>query len=160
MLSTYCTEITTAILSDYIRVNLIAILINDEDLGYTDEPTPLELYNRKLLTMDYIITKELTLNGGYSRAICTIDSIELESENNRARLFTRAEFNPTGQYDPATHVVYVCRANLVGADPIINGNNRGDNIGKVIKVVPLENAPITLITPIPYIYLADISIRF
>lgn len=160
MLPTYCTEITSDILTEYVKVNLVAILINDPSLGLTDTPTAVELNLRKTLTMDYVITKELTLTGGYSRAICTVDSIEVENENNRSRLFIRASFNPTGVYEEATHIVYVTHANLVGANPEFNGNNRADNKGSVVKVVPLEYAPIKLAAPVPYTYLADISVSF
>jgi len=160
MISTYTNQITSDILNFFVRTNLVAILINDTSLGLTDTPTTLELYNRKSLTMDYIVTKELSLAGGYSRAICSIDSFNIEPEYNRSRLDVRALFTPTGVLNPATHIVYVTQANLNSADPIINGNNRGDNFGTVIKVAPLQYAPIQLAHPVPYTYLADITVSF
>lgn len=160
MIPTYCTEITTVLLTQYVQTNLVAVLINDPSLGYTDNPTSLQLANRKALDMNYVVTKEITLSGGYSRAICSVDQLSTEPENNRSRLFVRAVFEPTGVLDEATHLVFVTHANLVGANPVSNGNNRADNTGTVVKVVPLQFAPIRLATPVPYTYLADITVSF
>jgi len=152
MTATITKEIREFFITDTIGYNLVAFLINMPSLGNTDTPTNDELLNRENLTMASAAAQEVT-DASYSRYIATIDPADIIEDNDGkfsvsvTATFTPTESNPIG---PVTHVVWARGANLVGADPIINGNNRGDTTGTVYKVEPLVAAPQTLIYPVVF----------
>lgn len=160
MISNYSIDLPINIITQYLSFNVVAILINDPELGLTDNPSPAEVIRRTNLDMNRVISKEITLTGGYSRAICTVDVPIADVSQQSASTTIRASFTPSALFNPCTHVVYVSQANLIGADPQANGNNRGDSEGVVLKVAPLEFAPIQLDSPITYQFNTNLILSF
>lgn len=160
MLSTYSIDLPIKLITEFISFNVVAILVNDPELGLTDTPTPAEVIRRTNLDMFRVISKELPLNGGYSRSICIVDTPIADASQNQSSTTIRASFTPTGLFQPCTHIVYVTNANLVGANPVANGNNRGNVEGTVIKVAPLESAPLEFNSPVTYNFNTNIILSF
>lgn len=160
MISTYSIDLPIKLITDYISFNVVAILVNDSELGLTDTPSPLEVIRRTNLDMFRVISKEISTNGGYARSICNVDTPIADASQNQASTTIRASFTPTGLYDPCTHIVYVTNASLVGADPQANGNNRGNVEGIVIKVAPLEQAPLQFDNPVTYNFNTNVILSF
>lgn len=160
MTATITKEIREFFITDTIGYNLVAFLINMPSLGNTDTPTNDEILNRENLTMATASAQEVS-GTSYARHIATINPADIVEDNNGnfsvtvSATFTPTDGNPIG---PVTHVVWARGANLVGADPITNGNNRGDTTGTAYKVEPLTAAPQTLTFPTQLTVSTEIAI--
>lgn len=148
---TYTYSIKDNIIRNYLGSNLVVALINNPNLGITDTPNNQEAEARRNLTMTDIFNTEigsLSLNG-YARAIIVNNTITTNRINTN---LTEAELNVSftatnGDIEPFSHIVAIRGANIIGADPTLNGNNRGDTNGIIIFVEPVTN-PINPGTPL------------
>lgn len=140
---TYTYLIKESIIKNYLGSNLVIALINNSNLGITDTPTAQELEARRNLTMTDIFNTEIgniSLNG-YARAIILNNTITTNIVNGD---LTESELNVSftasgGDMEAFSHIVAIRGANVTGADPVLNGNNRGDTNGSIIFVEPVDN---------------------
>lgn len=131
MSSTYPTQFTNDLI-DYLSFNMVAFLINRNQLGLSHAPTQLELTSRRDLIMSTAASFEVgavALNG-YRRAIVT----PVEDPQDPNNLTLTASFTAAGgAIGPFTHICFARGASLVGANSA-NGNNRGNLTGSLIFV--------------------------
>ena len=161
MIPTYSYAIKAGIINNYLGANLAVALINNSNLGITDTPTAAELESRKNFTTTDLFNFEIgTTNlNGYARvlvpsldinpSVVTVDQTEAEINV----VFTASG----GDFEPFSHIAVLRGANTVGADAILNGNNRGDTNGTIIFIEPVENTlnpgtPLVLTDGISYNY--------
>lgn len=140
---TYTYLIKESIIKNYLGSNLVIALINNSNLGITDTPTAQELEARRNLTMTDIFNTEIggTSLNGYARAIILNNTITTTVVNGE---LTESELTVSftasgGDMEAFSHIVAIRGANVTGADPILNGNNRGDTNGSIIFVEPVDN---------------------
>lgn len=144
MIPTYTTEYLDKIYEDYVGFNLVAFLINRPALGITNTPSVGELDLRRSLTMQIAASYEIALTNGYSRSIITL--IKDPASTTTDVIYTgTATFtaNSSGALSSATHICFARGANLNGGTTL-NGQNRGNTQGTLIKVEPLLNAPLSI----------------
>lgn len=141
MLPTYTNEIKKSIISDYLKSNLVILLIYKPGLGLTNAITSIEQEARLNLTMLEASATEVgaTQLNGYSRNIVSSLNITDDFSSSLEVTFTA----DGGNIGPFTHVVAARGADLRNAS-ISNGNNRGNSQGTVIFVEPVINAPLIL----------------
>lgn len=140
---TYTNLIKENIIKNYLGSNLVVVLINNPNLGITDSPTVQQLNARRNLTMIDVFNTEIGGNNlnGYARAIVNNSNINPIIVNTD---LTEAEINVSftavgGVMGPFSHIVVVRGANVSGANPLTNGNNRGDTTGNIIFIEPITN---------------------
>jgi len=140
---TYTYIIKENLIKNYLGSNLVVALINNPNLGITDTPTAEESEARRNLTMTDVFNTEIggTNLNGYARAIILNNTINTTVVNTE---LTEAELNVLftangGDMEAFSHIVVIRGANITGADPILNGNNRGDTNGTIIFVEPVNN---------------------
>lgn len=143
MIPTYTTAIKQSIIETYFGNNLVIALVNRPSLGITDTPTVDEVAARQAFNMTDVFDSEIgatTLNG-YARQIvlpADINVTVIDTERSEAEI--TVTFSAVGgNMDAFSHLVAIRAADLVGADPILNGNNRGSSVGEVIFVEPVDN---------------------
>lgn len=142
MIPTYTYAIKDKIIKDYFGANLVAALINNNNLGITDAPSSTQLAARQNYNINNLVTNEigaLNLNG-YQRQIIPNNTITPTIISNT---LTEVNLNVSftavgGNFDLFTHIVVIRGANLTNAT-IINGNNRGDINGTIIFIEPVNN---------------------
>lgn len=143
MIPTYTYEIKNKIIKDYLGANLAVALINNINLGLTDAPSNQQLEARKLFVTSSLVDFEIGASAlnGYSRNLILNSTINpLISSPNQTETTLQATFTAVGgNFNPATHVVVLRGANISGANPITNGNNRGDTNGTIIFIEPINN---------------------
>lgn len=158
MIPTYTYAIKQELLDTFLGNNLIVALINAPTLGITDTPSAQQLENRATYTMTNVFSSEIGLANlnGYARQIILPGDITVNQVNTQlSDVDLSVSFTATGgDFDPFTHLVVIKDADLVNADPILNGNNRGSTIGTIIFIEPVDNggAPLTLIEGLSYNY--------
>ena len=140
---TYTYNIKSELIKNYLGANLVVCLINNSALGITDTPSATELEARKNFLATDIPTYEIggtTLNG-YARFIVLNSSITpVAVTGDRTEAPISASFTASGgDMDAFSHIVVLRGANLTGADPGLNGNNRGDTTGTIVLVEPVDN---------------------
>jgi len=140
---TYTYLIKENLIKNYLGSNLVVALVSNTNLGITDTPTAIEAEARRNLTMTDVFNTEIggTALNGYARAIILNNTINTTVVNTE---LTESELNVSftasgGDMDPFSHIVVIRGANVTGADPILNGNNRGDTNGTIIFVEPVDN---------------------
>lgn len=161
MIPTYSYAIQSGIINNYLGANLAIALINNSNLGITDTPTLTELEARKNFTTQDLLNFEIgaTNFNGYSRVFIppsninpiVVSSTQTEVELNA--IFTAVD----GDFEPFSHIVVLRGANTIGADPLLNANNRGDISGTIIFIEPVNNnlnpgTPLILSEGISYNY--------
>ena len=143
MIPTYTTSIKQSIIENFFGSNLVIALVNRPSLGITDTPTVNEIAARQAFNMTGVFDSEIgaiNLNG-YARQIVTsgdINVVVVNTERSEAEI-TVSFTASTAAMDPFSHIVAIRNADLVNADPLINGNNRGSSVGEVIFVEPVDN---------------------
>ena len=144
MIPTYTDAIKQGIIQDYLGSNLVVLLINAASLGITDTPTVVQLEARRDYTMVQVFSTEIgaTVLNGYARQIVAPIDITVTQPTDE---LSEAEITVTftangGDMDAFSHFVVVRGADLTGADPVLNGNNRGNTIGDIIFIEPVDNA--------------------
>lgn len=146
MIPTYTYAIKEEIIQTCFGNNLIIALINNSTLGITDTPTGSELEARRNFTMTDVFDFELTVTNGYARYIVPaidVDVVIVDTELSRADI--TASFTASGGDMPEfSHIVVIANADIIGADPILNGNNRGNTIGTIVFIEPVDNAGVPL----------------
>ena len=161
MIPTYTYAIKAGIINNYLGANLAIALINNSNLGITDTPTATELEARKNFTTTDLFSFEIGVTNfnGYARILVPaldINPTPVTVDQTEAELtvtFTASG----GDFEPFSHIVVLRGANTVGADPILNGNNRGDTNGTIVFIEPVDNIlnpgnPLTLTNGISYNY--------
>lgn len=140
---THTYAIKENIIKNYLGSNLVVVLINNANLGITDTPTAQEQESRATLTMTDVFNTEVgsTSLNGYARAIVSSSSIVTSVINTQ---LTEAEINVSftatgGDIEAFSHIVVIRGATVTNADPLLNGNNRGDTNGNIIFVEPVTN---------------------
>lgn len=140
---TYTYLIKENIIKNYLGSNLVVALINNSNLGITDTPTAQESEARRNLTMTDVFNTEIgnTSLNGYARALILNNSISTNVVNES---LTETELTVSftasgGDMEPFSHIVVIRGANITSADPVLNGNNRGDTNGNIIFVEPVDN---------------------
>lgn len=140
MIPTYTYAIKEKIIKDYLGANLIVALINNNNMGITDLPTPTQLETRRNFTSLNLNTNEISVTNGYKRHIIlnnTITPNAISASNTEVEL--TASFSAVGGHlDAVSHIIILRGANLTGASNI-NGNNRGDSAGTIIFIEPVLN---------------------
>lgn len=143
MVPTYTYEIKHKIIKDYLGANLAVALINNINLGLTDAPSNEELEARKLFIANSLVDFEIgdSVLNGYRRNLISNSSINpIIISPNQTEVSLQATFTAIGgNFNPATHVVVLRGANINAANPITNGNNRGDTNGTIIFIEPINN---------------------
>lgn len=143
MIPTYTYAIKNKIITDYLGSNLAIILINNPNLGMTDTPTLDQLEARRNFTASNLINFEIGANllKGYRRFLVSNSAITTNNISvNQTEANLQADFTAVGgDFDPITHVVALRGANITGANPLSNGNNRGDTNGTILFIEPIEN---------------------
>lgn len=161
MIPTYSYAIRSGIINNYLGANLAVALINNSNLGITDTPTAAELESRKNFTTLDLFNFEIgaaNLNG-YARVLVPaldVNPVAVSVDQTEAEIsvtFTASG----GDFEPFSHIAVLRGANTVGADPVLNGNNRGDTNGTIIFLEPVDNTlnpgtPLTLSDGISYNY--------
>lgn len=144
MLPTICNEIKSGIVYEYLSLGMGAFLIYYPDLGLTDVPSLEEYNRRKYLTMFEASNKEVGgFNlSGYKRFIPRPDQVQITDSGP----FVTIKIEPTfqaveGSIGPFTHICLARNINTYQADSL-NGNNRGDQQGKLILVKPVPVRPL------------------
>ncbi len=144
MIETYTQEFRENLINEYVRAGLVAFLIRIPSLGVTDTPTTLQLEARKGLTMLEAVEAEIAVLNGYKRALV---AATLNPSSNLYQTYynltSTFEASIEGNFPEATHICYARGANVTDMTNA-NGNNRGDTQGTLIKVEPLEGAPLIL----------------
>lgn len=144
MIETYTQEFRENLVNEYVRIGLVAFLIRMPSLGITDTPTTNQLEARKALTMLEAAEAEIAVTNGYKRALV---AVTLNPASNLYQtyynLVATFEASLEGNFPEATHICYARGANVIDMNND-NGNNRGDTQGTLIKVEPLEGAPLIL----------------
>lgn len=161
MIPTYSYAIKAGLINNYLGANLAIALVNNFALGITDTPTNIELEARRNFRTIDLFNFEIgvTSLNGYARQLVTpgqITPVVINSNQTEAQItvtFTASG----GDFEPFSHIVAIRAANTVGADAVINGNNRGDTSGTIIFVEPVDNIlnpgqPLTLANGISYNY--------
>ena len=161
MIPTYSYAIKAGIINNYLGANLAIALINNSALGITDTPTANELEARRNFRTIDLFNFEIgaTAFNGYARQFVLPGQISPSPVTPEQ---TEAEITVTftasgGDFEAFTHIVAIRGANTVGADPILNGNNRADTNGTIIFVEPVDNTlnpgqPLILTNGITYNY--------
>jgi len=161
MIPTYSYAIRSGIINNYLGANLAVALINNSNLGITDTPTTAELESRKNFTTLDLFNFEIgaTNLNGYARVL--IPALDINPVTTSVDQ-TEAEISVTftasnGDFEPFSHIAVLRGANTVGADPNLNGNNRGDTNGTIIFLEPVENTtnpgiPLILSNGVSYNY--------
>jgi hypothetical protein len=144
MVPTYTRAIKEAIIDSFLGSNLVVILINHPSLG-EENLTELELEARRSLTMEEVVEVELEATNGYSRKVVSIDPELIVSDDSGSYVDLSVEFTAEGgNMNPFTHIVTACNCDLINADPIVNGNNRGSDLGNIIFVESVEGGTMEL----------------
>lgn len=161
MIPTYSYAIKSGMITNYLGANLAVALVNNSNLGITDTPTSSELEARKNFSTANLFNLEIgasSLNG-YSRVLVpSVNITPTVISPNKTEASISVTFTASGgSFEPFTHIVVLRGANTVGADPSINGNNRGDTNGTIVFVEPVDNTlspgtPLTLPSGISYNY--------
>lgn len=144
MIPTYTTSIRESIIENFFANNLVIALISRPSLGITDTPTAAELAARQALNMTDIFNAEIgavQLNGYHRNIVGSgdINVVVIDTETSEAEITVTFTANG-GTMDSFSHIVAIRSADLTGADPVLNGNNRGSTLGEVIFVEPVNNA--------------------
>lgn len=161
MIPTYSYAIKAGLINNYLGANLAIALVNNQALGITNTPTATELEARRNFRTLDLFNFEIgaTALNGYARQLVTPVQINPTPINGQQ---TEAEITVTftasgGSFEAFTHIVALRGANTIGADPILNGNNRADTSGTIIFVEPVDNTlnpgqPLVLANGISYNY--------
>lgn len=143
MIPTYTYAIKNKVITDYLGTNLAIILINNINLGMTDTPTIDQLDARRNFTAANLLNFEIgtpILNGYRRDLILNSEIIPVTINSNQTEANIEAEFTAVGgPFQPVTHVVALRGAELTGANPLTNGNNRGSTNGTIIFIEPIQN---------------------
>jgi hypothetical protein len=143
MIPTYTYAIKNKIITDYLGSNLAIILINNPNLGMTDTPTIDQLEARRNFTASNLINFEIgaTALNGYRRFLVSNTAITPTNiSTNQTEATLQADFTADGgNFNPITHVIALRGANITGANPLTNGNNRGDVSGTILFIEPVNN---------------------
>lgn len=142
-------------LINHTTFNLVAILINYPEIGLS-LPSSSQLELIRNLTMTTVAQKELTNAGGYKRHI-VIPTSPVITEDTYSVTATSAFTATTSDFDLATHIVYTRGADLTDANNS-NGNNIGSNLGTVILVESIEEAPYRIVSGVTFNHSTVISL--
>jgi len=148
MIPTYTYAIKEKLLVDYLGSNLIIALISNINLGITDTPNAAQLEARRNYATSNLINEEIgnVSLKGYKRHLIPNNTIVTQViSSNQTETTLNASFTAFGDnFDPFTHIVVLRGANITGASTS-NGNNRGDIVGTIIFIEPVNNvlAPFT-----------------
>lgn len=142
-------------LINHTTFNMVAILINYPELGLS-LPSASQLTLIRNLTMTAVAQRELTNTGGYKRHI-VIPTVPAITDDTYSVEVSSAFTATAVDFDLATHIVYTRGADLTGADES-NGNNIGSDIGTVVLVEPIEEAPYTIAAGVTFNHNTTLSI--
>jgi len=162
MIPTYTYAIKAGIINNYLGANLAVALISNTNLGITDTPTATELEARKNFTAADLFEFEIGVTNlnGYARILVPALDINPAPVNvDQTEAEISVSFTASGgDFEPFSHIVVLRGASTVGADPILNGNNRGDTNGTIVFIEPVDNTlnpgnPLILANGISYNYI-------